>query len=183
MGYRLSQIATRTGDQGTTGLADGQRLAKDAPRIVALGEIDELNAVLGLLLTHNLPNDLAEILVLCQHDLFDLGGELAIPGSMVLQEAQLARIDRALLRLNELLPPLTEFILPGGTPAAAICHIARTVCRRGERSLVTLNQQTPINPQSLNYLNRLSDLLFVIARIINREAGQSEGLWNNPTRR
>ena len=155
MGHRLSKIVTRTGDKGTTGLSGGARVDKTHPRIEAIGEVDELNSFIGLLLTHVLPDPLRETLVIVQHDLFDLGGELATPGSTVLQERHRQRLEAVVERINAGLPPLKEFILPGGSPAAAFCHVARAVCRRAERRVVGLDRREKINPQSLSYLNRL----------------------------
>jgi cob(I)alamin adenosyltransferase len=178
MGHRLTQIATRTGDDGTTGLGDGSRTAKDSPRVAAMGDVDELNSTLGLLLTESLPEDVREALVSIQHDLFDLGGELCIPGFENMAEAQVARLDEWLARYNATLPRLQEFILPGGSRAAAIAHQARTICRRAERTVVSLGQQETVRPLCRHYLNRLSDLLFVLARVLNRHAGGGDVLWN-----
>ena len=177
MGHRLSRIVTRTGDAGTTGLGDGTRVAKDSARIVAIGEVDELNSTLGLLLAEDLPAALRDDLVAIQHDLFDLGGELSIPGHSALGDAHVARLEAAVERCNAPLPPLKEFILPGGTRAAALAHVARTVCRRAERSLVYLAATSPVGDPARRYLNRLSDLLFVLARSLNREAGRHDVLW------
>lgn len=177
MGNRLSKIATRTGDDGSTGLGDGSRTAKDAPRIHALGEVDELNSHIGLLLCEDLPKTLRAELLTIQHDLFDLGGELCIPGYSVIVEAQIARLDALLEKYNAGLPPLQEFILPGGSRAAAQMHVCRTVCRRAERAVVALGHAEAINPQPRQYLNRLSDLCFVLARVLNRHAGESDVLW------
>ena len=177
MGNRLSQISTRTGDDGTTGLGDGTRTRKDALRIQAMGEIDELNSMIGLLLTENLPADVRADLLDIQHDLFDLGGELCIPGYTMLSEAQVARLDDRLAHYNAALPRLAEFILPGGSRPAALSHVCRTVCRRAERSLVELGAHETINAGPRQYVNRLSDLLFVLARVLNRAAGGSDVLW------
>jgi cob(I)alamin adenosyltransferase len=177
MANRLSKIYTRTGDDGTTGLADGSRLSKDAARIDAMGDIDELNSVMGLLLTEPLPEPLAAMLSPIQHDLFDMGGELSLPGHTLIAEAHVVRLEGDLETLNATLAPLKDFILPGGSRAAATAHVARTVCRRAERKLVTLAQAESISPLLLHYLNRLSDLLFVCARVLNREAGGSDVLW------
>lgn len=173
---RLSKITTRTGDDGTTGLADGSRLSKDDPRIAAIGTVDELNSQLGLLLTETLPEDIRKELLDIQHDLFDLGGMLAVPGSKF-DEARLSKLDAAIVRFNEDFPPLKEFILPGGNRAAALCHVARCIARRAEREYTSLtrNNLSPIH--GLQYLNRLSDLLFVLCRVINRAEGQAETLW------
>ena len=177
MGHRLSKIITRTGDTGTTGLGDGSRVAKDSPRIDAIGTVDELNSVLGLLLTEPLPTDIAEAMLTVQHDLFDLGGELSIPGAAVVTQAHIERLEREVERLNAALPPLKEFILPGGTRGAALAHIARTVCRRAERSLIQVAETGPVTPNARIYLNRLSDLLFVLSRVINRAAATPDVLW------
>jgi len=177
MGNRLSQIATRTGDDGTTGLGDGTRVGKDHLRVVASGDVDELNSTIGMLLTNELSEqvriDLAEI----QNDLFDLGGELAIPGHSMISDKQVARLDARLAHYNSDLPRLAEFILPGGSAAAAMAHVCRTVCRRAERALVALGKQDPLNDAPRQYLNRLSDLLFVLARVLNRHAGGADIQW------
>ena len=181
MGHRLSKITTRTGDQGETGLGDGSRVPKDSERIVALGDVDELNSSLGLLLAESLPEAVREALLAVQHDLFDLGGEIAVPGTTRLTPRQIARIEDQLDRWNRDLPPLKEFILPGGARAAALAHLARTVCRRAERSLVTLAKAEGaggnVSESARIYLNRLSDLLFVLGRVLNRAAGGSDVLW------
>ena len=177
MGNRLSQIATRTGDAGTTGLGDGARVPKDALRIHALGDVDELNSTLGLLLTEPMPDGVRADLEAIQHDLFDLGGELCIPGFDNLTEAQVARLDENLARYNGDLPRLAEFILPGGARTSAYAHIARTVCRRAERAVVALGAQETVREVVRQYLNRLSDLLFVLARVLNRAAGRGDVLW------
>ncbi len=177
MGHRLSRICTRTGDDGTTGLGDGGRVPKDHPRIVALGEVDELNSVLGLALAEPLPEPVRQVLREVQQRLFDLGGELAVPGRRVLDGDDVTALEAALDRLNTELPPLEEFILPGGGRAAAACHLARAVCRRAERALVALAREAELNPDALRYLNRLSDLLFVCARAAARAAGEPETLW------
>ncbi|MFN7835147.1 MAG: cob(I)yrinic acid a,c-diamide adenosyltransferase [Burkholderiaceae bacterium] len=167
MGLRLSKITTRTGDDGTTGLGDGTRVAKTALRVHAMGDVDELNSTLGLLLCETLPGDVTEALIGIQHDLFDLGGTLCIPGFDSLTAAQVARLDGWLAQYNGHLPPLAEFILPGGSRPAALAHVARTVCRRAERSVVALAAAESVPPTVQNYLNRLSDLLFVLARVLN----------------
>lgn len=177
MGHRLSRIYTRTGDDGTTGLGDGTRVAKDHARVEAFGSVDELNSVLGLLLAEPLDDRIRDTLTRIQHSLFDLGGELCIPGRSVLDDARVTELEQVLDRLNADLAPLKEFILPGGTRAAAICHLARTVCRRAERRVYTLSRQEPVQPVTLRYLNRLSDLLFVMARAINRVSNASDVLW------
>jgi len=177
MGHRLSKIVTRTGDAGTTGLADGSRVAKDSPRIVAVGEVDELNSLLGLLLCEELPESAREVIVDVQHDLFDLGGELAVPGSVFLTSAQPARLEKVVDRLNAELKPLAEFILPGGSRPAALAHLARAVCRRAERTVVSLGAGEPVSEAARQYLNRLSDLLFVLGRWLNKAAGGGDVLW------
>ncbi|MFC4159503.1 cob(I)yrinic acid a,c-diamide adenosyltransferase [Chitinimonas lacunae] len=179
MGYRLSKITTRTGDDGSTGLGDGSRIGKSAPRIAALGDIDELNSQLGLVLAETLPEPIRACLTSVQHDLFDLGGELCIPGREAIGEVHLQRLEAAVAEFNAELPPLREFILPGGCRAAALLHVARTVCRRAERALVGLahSDAGPVGPLATPYLNRLSDLLFVLARCANRAAGQPDVCW------
>lgn len=177
MGYRLSKIYTRTGDAGTTGLGDGSRAAKDAPRIAALGDVDEINAIVGVLLCEELPDEVRTLLTGVQHDLFDLGGELCVPGGAFLKDTQPGRLEAAIDRFNAELEPLKEFILPGGTRAAALAHQARTVCRRAERAVVTLAQLEMVSEPARQYLNRLSDLLFVLARWLNKDAGRGDVLW------
>ena len=178
MGKRLSTITTRTGDDGTTGLGDGSRTSKSSARIAALGDVDELNSCVGLLLAEDLPEDVRDALTSIQHDLFDLGGELCIPGFENVREAQLVRLDGWLERYNATLPRLDEFILPGGSRAAAHAHVARTVARRAERAVVALGEKEAVRPLCRQYLNRLSDLLFVLARVLNRHAGGSDVLWD-----
>lgn len=177
MGNRLTKIATRTGDAGTTGLGDGSRTGKDALRIAAIGDVDELNSSLGLLLTEPLPDDIRAALLAIQHDLFDLGGELSIPGYTLLQAGQVAALDAWLDTYNAALPRLAEFILPGGSRPAALAHVCRTVCRRAERTVVALAAGEPVNEAPRQYLNRLSDLLFVLARVLNRVEGGTDVLW------
>jgi cob(I)alamin adenosyltransferase len=177
MGHRLSKIVTRTGDAGTTGLADGSRVPKDAPRIAAIGTVDELNSAIGVLLAEPLPPAVADCLVAVQHDLFDLGGELSIPGSSLVVDGHVARLEADVERFNADLPPLKEFILPGGTRAAALAHVARTVCRRAERTLVAAAATEAIGERARVYVNRLSDLLFVLARVCNRATGRDDVLW------
>jgi cob(I)alamin adenosyltransferase len=177
VGHRLSRIYTRTGDSGETGLGDGARVPKDNPRIAALGCVDELNSHIGLLLTEPIANDIRDCLVHVQHDLFDLGGELSIPGHTMLKDERVSALEIALDLYNGVLPPLKEFILPGGSRAAALAHVARTVCRRAERSLVRLQREGASVATGLRYLNRLSDLLFVLARSLNRHAGVADVLW------
>lgn len=177
MGKRLTQIATRTGDDGSTGLGDGSRTRKDGLRVAALGDVDELNSHIGLLLTEDLPADVREALESIQHDLFDLGGELCIPGWENVTEAQVARLDGFLAHWNATLPRLEEFILPGGSRAASQAHVVRTVCRRAERTVVALGTEETVRPACRQYLNRLSDLAFVLSRVLNRHAGGSDVLW------
>jgi len=177
MGHRLSKIVTRTGDAGTTGLGDGTRVLKDSARIDAIGAVDELNSALGVLLAETLPEPIAGRLVEVQHDLFDLGGELSIPGYEAMREVQVLRLEDAVERFNADLTPLKEFILPGGTRAASLAHVARTVCRRAERTVVHLGTTDPVRECVRKYLNRLSDLLFVIARLLNRAGGGADVLW------
>jgi cob(I)alamin adenosyltransferase len=168
MGQRLTQIATRTGDGGTTGLGDGTRVPKDHLRVHAMGDVDELNSSLGVILAEPLPADVRELLVVIQHELFNLGGELSIPGFSLLKDEAVARLDAALEHHNARLPKLQEFILPAGSRSAALAHVSRTVARRAERSLITLAAQETVNDAPRLYLNRLSDLLFVLARVLNR---------------
>ena len=177
MGHRLTKIYTRTGDDGTTGLGDGSRTEKDNPRVEAFGTIDELNSHIGLLLSQSLPYDINKLLTGIQHDLFDLGGEICIPGREALSQDYVARLEQHLDTLNEKLDSLQEFILPGGCQNAAISHIARTVCRRAERRLITLSRHETVSAISIAYLNRLSDLLFVLARYFNLIQGQPDVLW------
>ncbi len=184
MGQRLTQIATRTGDDGSTGLGDGSRVSKTNARVVAMGEVDELNCTIGVLLCEDLPSEVSVALYQIQHDLFDLGGELCIPGFENIHEPQLLRLDEWLAHYNATLPRLAEFILPGGSRAAALAHISRTVCRRAERAVIALGieelaSEAPVRPLCRQYLNRLSDLMFVLARVLNRHAGGSDVLWNH----
>lgn len=168
MANRLSQIATRTGDDGSTGLGDGSRVPKDHLRVQAMGDVDELNSQIGVLLAEPLPDDIRELLITIQHELFNLGGELCMPGYSLLKDDAVLRLDQALADHNALLPRLQEFILPAGTRSAAIAHVCRTVARRAERAVVTLAAHESINAAPRQYLNRLSDLLFVLARVLNR---------------
>lgn len=168
MGQRLTQIATRTGDDGTTGLGDGTRVSKDHLRVQAMGDVDELNSQIGVLLAEPLPDGVRELLVVIQHELFNLGGELSIPGFELLKVEAVARLDEALAHHNATLPKLQEFILPAGTRSAAIAHVCRTVARRAERAVVALSLADPVRAEPRQYLNRLSDLLFVLARVLNR---------------
>jgi cob(I)alamin adenosyltransferase len=179
MGNRLSKIATRTGDDGTTGLGDGRRVRKDDARISAIGDVDELNSNLGVLLCEKLPGDVRDALIAIQHDLFDLGGELCIPGHTIIADTHLAQLDTWLADYNATLHPLKEFILPGGSRSAALAHVCRTVCRRAERSIVALGQVETINAAPRRYVNRLSDLLFVLARVLNRAEGGTDVLWQH----
>jgi cob(I)alamin adenosyltransferase len=178
MGHRLSKIYTRTGDDGSTGLGDGTRVAKDHARIEALGAVDEANSAVGVVLTHALPPAVREALLAVQHRLFDLGGELCIPQRRVITEAHVAQLERALDALNRDLPPLAEFVLPGGSAAAAACHLARTICRRAERRAIQLGHGATVNPESIKYLNRLSDLLFVMSRVLARRE-RGEVMWRH----
>ena len=179
MGNRLTQIATRTGDDGTTGLADNTRVSKASGRPHAMGDVDELNSHLGLLLCEPLPADVRELLVDVQHQLFNLGGELSMPGFALLKDDGLLQLDNALAHYNAALPRLQEFILPAGTRAAAQAHVCRTVARRAERAVVALEQQEPLRAAPRQYLNRLSDLLFVLARVLNRMDGGDDVYWKS----
>jgi cob(I)alamin adenosyltransferase len=179
LGNRLSKIYTRTGDNGTTGLGDGSRVNKDSLRVEAMGDADELNSVIGIMITEGVPAKLQTPLTQIQHDLFNLGGEICMPGYVILKQARIDELESLIDTLNEDLSPLKEFILPGGTKAAAYCHLARTVCRRAERTLIQLHRLEPVTAISLQYLNRLSDLLFVMCRTINQSAGVNDVLWNN----
>lgn len=182
MGNRLSRIYTRTGDDGSTGLGDGSRVAKDAARVNAFGTVDEANSALGVLLAVTLPEDVRALLTTVQHQLFDLGGELCIPGHAAIHAADVEALERQLDHFNADLPALKEFILPGGGEAAARCHLARTIVRRAERETVTLSRQEPVRAEALHYLNRLSDLLFVLARVLARADGHGEVLWQHARR-
>ena len=179
MGHRLSRIYTRTGDDGTTGLADGTRISKNSLRVEAYGSVDELNSAIAMILAVAIPQPIRACLMRVQHELFELGGELATPGATTLKPEVVKRLEDQLDAYNSALPPLKEFILPGGGQAAAACHFARTVARRSERRLVTLASAENINPISLHYLNRLSDLLFVLARVLTRAAAGEEILWEH----
>lgn len=179
MGNRLSKIYTRTGDDGTTGLGDGSRIAKDSLRVEAYGTVDEANSLIGLVLAASeLPEEIRRCLTAVQHDLFELGGELCIPGHAAVQDSFVDRLESELDGLNAGLPPLKDFVLPGGDQAAAACHVARTVVRRAERRVATLRASEPVRPEVLRYLNRLSDLLFVIARALARRDGAEEVIWD-----
>jgi len=177
MGHRLSKITTRTGDGGDTGLGDGSRVRKDSPRVNSLGEIDELNSAIGLLLAEPVPERVRASLESIQHDLFDLGGDVSIPGRSTMTPAQAGRLEALLDEMNAGLPRLKEFILPGGTRAAGLAHLARAVCRRAERSLVALSSSEQVADEGRIYLNRLSDFLFVLGRVLNREGGRGDVLW------
>lgn len=179
MGHRLSRIYTRTGDDGTTGLGDGTRVPKDDARVEAFGTVDEANSTVGMILSvPGLPAEIFACLTRVQHDLFDLGGELCIPGYTAITAGYVARLERELDTFNAALPPLKDFILPGGGPAAATCHLARTISRRAERRVWTLKRtDAAVNPEAARYLNRLSDLLFVLARVIARHEQGTEVLW------
>jgi cob(I)alamin adenosyltransferase len=179
MAHRLSKITTRTGDRGETGLGDGTRVPKSSPRVQALGDLDELNSALGVLLAEATPPEIGAALAEAQHDLFDLGGEISIPGHAMLTEAQVERLEVHIEAWNAELAPLKEFILPGGTRAAAMAHLARTICRRAERSLVLLNSAEKVSETALRYLNRLSDLLFIAGRRLNRHAGRGDVQWRH----
>ena len=182
MGSRLSKIYTRTGDGGTTGLGNGERVAKDCLRIEAIGAVDELNCAIGRVLVHDLRETIRDCLQQAQHKLFDLGGELSIPGYQAVREEDVARMEAALNEFNAQLPPLKEFILPGGGRAAADCLMARAICRRAERRVVSLARDEEVGESARVYLNRLSDLLFVLCRILARDDGGVEVLWRNPNR-
>jgi cob(I)alamin adenosyltransferase len=183
VGNRLSKIYTRTGDDGTTGLGDGSRVGKDSARVTAYGTVDELNSAIGIVLACEIPGRVREVLTQAQHDLFDLGGELCIPGMAMVHADDIERLEQVLDAFNEDLPPLKDFILPGGGLAAAHCHLARTICRRAEREVVTLARHDAVRGEALRYLNRLSDLLFVIARVLARASGHGEVLWQHERRK
>ncbi|PBS13520.1 ATP:cob(I)alamin adenosyltransferase [Lysobacteraceae bacterium NML93-0792] len=183
MGNRLSKIYTRTGDDGSTGLGDGARVGKDSLRVAAYGTVDEANSTIGLLLATQVPDDIRDLLTTVQHQLFDLGGELCIPGHAAIEDADIDALEAQLDHYNDDLPALKDFILPGGGEAAARCHIARTVVRRAERETVALSRTDAVRPQAVRYLNRLSDLLFVLARVLARADGHGEVLWRHERRR
>lgn len=183
MGNRLSKIYTRTGDDGSTGLGDGSRTGKDSLRVEAYGTVDEANACIGVMLAAGVPAAMQQLLTAVQHQLFDLGGELCIPGHAAIDDDDVARLEQHLDRFNADLPPLKEFILPGGGEASARCHVARTVVRRAERCTVTLARVEDVRPQAVRYLNRLSDLLFVLGRVLAREGGHGEVTWQHERRR
>ena len=177
MGNRLSKIYTRTGDKGTTGLGDGSRVDKDSLRVEAYGTVDELSSALGVVIAADLPDEIRDCLTRIQHELFDLGGELCMPGTTLIPDRYVDGLEDNLDGFNEDLPPLKDFILPGGSESAARCHLARTIARRAERRVISLAHNEAVNEASIRYLNRLSDLLFVIARVLARREGGSEVLW------
>jgi cob(I)alamin adenosyltransferase len=177
MGNRLSKIYTKTGDSGTTGLGDGSRISKASDRINAIGEIDELNCNIGLLLNHELREDMKRLMIDIQHDLFVVGGELSIPGSTFVEETSVKKLEDAIDQYNKELPPLKEFILPGGSSAASAAHLCRAVCRRAERATLEIEPSESINHDLTSYINRLSDLFFVVARIISKDSSVGEILW------
>ena len=183
MGNRLSKIYTRTGDDGTTGLGDGRRVDKDSARVEAYGTVDEANSAIGLVLAAPVPENVRVLLTAVQHQLFDLGGELCIPGHAAIFDADIDRLEQRLDEFNADLPALKDFILPGGGEAAARCHVARTVVRRAEREAVALSRLEEVRPEAVRYLNRLSDLLFVLARVLARDSGHGEVVWNHERRR
>ena len=183
MGNRLTQIATRTGDDGSTGLGDNTRVPKDHLRVQAMGDVDELNSHIGLLLCEPMPGEVRELLVDVQHQLFNLGGELSMPGYTLLKPEALLQLDEALATHNATLPRLAEFILPAGTRAASQAHVCRTVCRRAERAIVTLGKAETIHEHPRQYVNRLSDLMFVLSRVLNRFGGGSDVLWQHERKR
>jgi len=183
VGHRLSKIYTRTGDDGSTGLGDGTRVGKDSARVITYGTVDELNSTLGMVLAQDIPADVRECLTQVQHDLFDLGGELCIPGMAMIAATDVERLEATLDRFNDPLPPLKDFILPGGGMAASCCHVARTVCRRAEREVVALSRHDSVRAEAIRYLNRLSDLLFVLARVLARASGHGEVLWQHERRK
>lgn len=183
MANRLSKIVTRTGDDGTTGLSTGDRIAKDRTRVAALGDVDELNSAIGLLLTEPLPADAQSALLGIQHDLFDLGGELSLPGHALITTDHLERLELLITTYNSSLSPLKEFVLPGGSRPAALAHMARTICRRAERTLVALAHEETLPQLPVQYLNRLSDLMFVLARWLNHHDGTGDVLWQQDRNR
>ena len=183
MGNRLSKNYTRTGDDGTTGLGDGRRVDKDSARVEAYGTVDEANSAIGLVLAAPVPENVRVLLTAVQHQLFDLGGELCIPGHAAIFDADIDRLEQRLDEFNADLPALKDFILPGGGEAAARCHVARTVVRRAEREAVALSRLEAVRPEAVRYLNRLSDLLFVLARVLARDSGHGEVVWNHERRR
>jgi cob(I)alamin adenosyltransferase len=183
MGNRLTKIYTKTGDDGSTGLGDGSRVSKDSARVTAYGTVDEANSAIGLVLACDLPDDVRSLLVSVQHHMFDLGGELCIPGHAAVFDADINHLEQQLDAFNADLPALKDFILPGGGLAASHCHLARTICRRAEREVVTLSHHDAVRPEAVRYLNRLSDLLFVLARVLARASGHGETLWRHDRRK
>lgn len=183
MGNRLSKIYTRTGDDGSTGLGDGARVSKDSARVTAYGTVDEANSAIGIVLACEIPDAIRDVLIAVQHQLFDLGGELCIPGHAAIFDTDIQALEDTLDRFNADLPPLKNFILPGGGMAAAQAHLARTICRRAEREVVTLSHHDAVRPEAIRYLNRLSDLLFVLCRVLARASGHGEVLWRHDRRR
>lgn len=183
MGNRLSKIYTRTGDDGSTGLGDGARVSKDSVRVSAYGTVDEANSAIGIVLACDIPDTVRNVLVAVQHQMFDLGGELCIPGHAAIFDADIDRLEAQLDAFNADLPPLKDFILPGGGIAAAHCHLARTICRRAERDVVTLSRHDSVRTEAIRFLNRLSDLLFVVSRVLARASGHGEVLWNHDRRK
>jgi cob(I)alamin adenosyltransferase len=179
MGNRLSSIYTKTGDDGTTGLANGNRVDKSNIRVEIMGNVDELNSLLGVIVASDIANDISGCLLNIQHLLFDIGGEIATPGNAVIAPSSVERLEELIESYNEELPALKEFILPGGSFSASVCHLARSVCRRCERSLVKLSHSEALNPETLRYINRLSDLLFVLARTLNQGKGDKEIFWDS----
>ena len=177
MGKRLSKIYTRTGDEGMTGLSDGTRVSKTSSRVEAMGQVDELNSLIGLMMTEDLPGEIRQFLTVVQHTLFDLGGELSLPGHSLVSPERVTAVEKLLDDLNASLAPLEEFILPGGTRAAALCHVARSICRRVERVLFSIDDGHAVSDATRQYVNRLSDLLFVMARSLNQSAGEPDILW------
>ncbi len=183
MGHRLSRIYTRTGDDGSTGLGDGNRIGKDSARVNAYVTVDEANSAIGVILAvPQISEDIRALLTTVQHQLFDLGGELCIPGHAAMTATDVAALEQHLDRYNDALPPLKDFILPGGGEAAARCHLARTIVRRAERETVALGRLEPVRAEPIHYLNRLSDLLFVLARVLARAGGAGEDLWHHARR-
>ena len=183
MGHRLTKIYTRTGDTGLTGLGNGKRVDKDSARIEAIGTIDELNCSLGLIAAHPVPDEIHRCLIRIQHKLFDAGGELSLPEQCLISDTDVAQIEDLIDRFNDSLPPLKEFVLPGGDEAGALCHMARAICRRAERCIVRLRHCETVNDHTVHLINRLSDLLFVMARVLTRASGRSEILWHHEHQR
>jgi cob(I)alamin adenosyltransferase len=182
VGNRLSKIYTRTGDDGSTGLGDGSRVDKDSLRVTAYGTVDEANSAIGMILAQDIPDDVRTCLVRVQHQMFDLGGELCVPGMELIHDADVSALETLLDGFNDPLPALKDFILPGGGMAAACCHLARTITRRAEREVVSLSKHEAVRAQAIRYLNRLSDLLFVLARVLARASGHGEVLWQHERR-